>query len=194
MILTSLVLLPVMAHAAAKTSNEPQPSTSSATLQAELTHPAGMAELAMAAATPEAAAPVAVGTIDLPAHAAIREFVQTRVTENFADAALMKGGTLEYAMMGSVPAETSAPKVTRAVEVNLTPQEMAEQPAVSHVVVHAIVDVNGVPRNVAVSQSGGSVIDRRAVEAVSQYRFAPATVDNKPTWSTVSVSIKIEKP
>jgi len=54
--------------------------------------------------------------------------------------------------------------------------------------------VNGVPRNVAVSQSGGSVIDRRAVEAVSQYRFAPATVDNKPTWSTVSVSIKIEKP
>ena len=37
MILTSLVLLPVMAHAQAATSTEPQPSTSSASLHAELT-------------------------------------------------------------------------------------------------------------------------------------------------------------
>jgi TonB family protein len=95
--------------------------------------------------------------------------------------------------MGSEPAETSAPKLTRTVELSLSPQELAEQPAQTKVVVHAIVDVNGVPRNVAVTQSGGHVIDRRAVEAVNQYRFTPATVDNKATWSTVSIAIQIQK-
>ena len=106
-ILASLVLLPGMAQAL--TSIEPQPSTSSAMLQAEQTHPAAMAELAMAAATPAAAASASVATINMPSHAAIREFVQTRMTENFVDAALRRGGTLEYAMMGS-----SADRVFRA--------------------------------------------------------------------------------
>ena len=34
----------------------------------------------------------------------------------------------------------------------------------------------------------------QAIQAVSQYRFKPATLDNKATWSTVSITIKIEKP
>lgn len=194
MILTSLVLLPVMAHAQAGTAIEHQPSTSSAT-EAELTLPTGLAKLAIEAASTKAAAPsAAIATLGAANHAMIREFVQTKMTDDFADAALMKGGTLEYVLMGSAPAETFAPKVTRAVEVSLTPQELAEQPAVTNVVVHAIVDVNGVPRNVAVTKSGGSVIDRKVIDAVSQYRFTPATEDNKPTWASVSISIKIEKP
>ena len=183
MILTSLVLLPVMAHAASTTSTEPQPSTSSAMLAAEIARPASAAPAA------------SIASANLSNHACdVREFVQTRMTENFADAALVKSGTLEYAMMGSVPTESSAPKVTRAVEVNLSTEELANQPAVSHVVLHAIVDEHGIPRNVGVTQSGGSVIDRRAIEAVNQYRFQPATIDNKPTWSSVSITIKIQKP
>jgi outer membrane biosynthesis protein TonB len=193
MILTTLVLLPVMAHAQAGTSIEHQPSTSSAT-EAELTQPAGLAKLAIEAAATKAPAPsAAIATLGSANHAMIREFVQTKMTDDFADAALMKGGTLEYGM-GNVPTESSAPKVTRAVEVSLTPQELEEQPAVTNVVVHAMVDVNGIPRNVAVTKSGGSVIDRKVIEAVSQYRFTPATLDNKATWATVSISIKIEKP
>jgi TonB family protein len=188
MILTSLVLLPVMAHAQAATSTEPQPSTSSAMLQAELTRPA------LAAALPKAAAPAALPAISTANHAAIREFVQTKMTDNFVDAALIKGGTVEYALRGNAPTESSAPKVTRAVEMDLSAQELAEQPAVSSVVVHAIVDENGIPRNVVVSRSGGSVIDRKAVAAVSQYRFKPATLDNKPTWASVEITIKVQKP
>jgi TonB family protein len=174
MILTSLVLLPVMAHAQAATSTEPQPSTSSA-MVAELTKPAAIP---------------AVGKTN----PAFREFVKTQAVYDFTDAALMKGGTVEYAMNSGAPTEFAGPTVTKAVELGLSTQEMAEQPAVSSVVVHAIVDVNGVPRNVAVAHSGGSVIDRKAIEAVSQYRFKPATLDNKPTWATVSITIKIEKP
>jgi TonB family protein len=189
MILTSLVLLPVMAQAQARTSSEPQPSTSSA-MVAGLTQPAMPAGLALAAASKPAAIP-ATGTAN---HAAIREFVKTQTMDNFADAALMKGGTVEYAMNSNAPTEFAGPTVTKAVEVGLSTQELAEQPSVSNVVIHAIVDVNGVPRNVSVAKSAGSVIDRKAIEAVSQYRFKPATLDNKPTWATVSIAIKIEKP
>jgi len=194
MIFSTLVLLPAMAYAQAGTPSEHQPSTSSAT-EAELTQPAGLARLAIEAAATKAAAPVAsIATLGNPNHAMIREMVQTKMMDNFADAALMKGGTLEYALMGSVPAESSAPKVTRAVEVSLSAEELAEQPAVTNVIVHAIVDVNGIPRNVAVTKSGGFAVDRKVVEAVNQYRFQPATVDNKATWASVSISIKIEKP
>jgi TonB family protein len=190
MILASLVLLPVVANAQAGTSTEPQTSQSSATLQAELTQPAIPLKLAVKAVVPAAS----IAAMNTSTHAAVREFVQTRMAESFVDAALMKGGTLEYAMMGSVPTETSAPRVTKAVEVELSAQELAEQPKVSHVVLHAIVDENGIPRDVAVTQSAGSVIDRKAVEAVSQYRFKPATLDNKPTWASISITIKIQKP
>jgi TonB family protein len=190
MILTTLVLVPVMAHAQATTSTEPQPSTSSA-MVAELAQPT---ELAMNAAAKAAAPAASIAAMNTSTHAVVREVVQTRMAESFMDAALLKGGTLEYAMMGSVPTQSSAPKVTRAVELELSTQELAEQPAVSQVVLHAIVDVNGVPRNVAVSQSAGPVIDRKAIEAVNQYRFKPAMLDNKATWSTVSITIKIQKP
>jgi TonB family protein len=161
MILTSLVLLPVMAHAQARTSAEPQPSSSSVALVAELTQPATMAELALKAVSTKAVLPA---------------------------------GTLEFAMMGTVPKEASPATVTRAVEVQLSTEELAEQPAVCKVVVHANVDASGVPHDVAVTQSGGSLIDRKVIEAVNQYRFKPATLDSKPTWSSVSISIKIQKP
>ncbi len=63
-----------------------------------------------------------------------------------------------------------------------------------NVVLRAIVDANGVPQKVGVTQSGGSVIDRKAIAGLSQYRFKPATFDHKPTWASVLISIKIEKP
>jgi hypothetical protein len=46
---------------------------------------------------------------------------------------------------------------------------------------------------VSIVQSAGPVVDRGAIAAVSQYRFKPATVDNHPTWATVSIAIKIQK-
>jgi hypothetical protein len=193
MILTSLVLLPAMALAQARTSTEPQ-SPSSATLQAELTHPAGMAEAAMAAAVVPAAAPASIASVSLPTHAAYREIVQTRVTEGMVDTALRQGGTMEFAMMGSVPVESSAPQVRRAVEVDLSDRELAAQPAVSNVVVHATVDAYGFPRNVTIVRSAGAMVDKKVLGAIGQYRFTPATLDNKPIDTAVTITIKIEKP
>ena len=167
MILTSLVLLPVLAHAQAGTATGPQPSTSSANVQAELTKPAGLTELAASAAP--AASIVSAGTA-MSGNAAIRESIQTRLAPSFTEAALSDTGTLAFGM-SSTPVETSAPTVTRAVEIGLTKEELAAEPNVTRVVVRAVVDEYGFPRNLAVAQSAGAMLDHKALAAVSQYRF-----------------------
>ncbi len=182
MILTTLVLLPVMAHAQASTSAEPQPSPSSAVLEAELNRPAAPAPAA------------SITALNTANHAVVRESVDTQMTESFVDAAMRKGGTLEYTYYGSIPTEASAPSVTRAVEVALSADELAAQPAVTNVIVHATVDADGFPRNLTISKSAGALMDKRVLAAVSQYRFKPATMDNKPVDAAVTISVKIEKP
>jgi len=188
MILATFALFPVLAHAQTGSLTEPTSSTSSAVLQAEAKAPAGPTEVAMAAV----AAPASIGSVNVASHAAFRESIQARYSGDFLEASLREGGTLEYSLRGSLPDE-SAPKVTRAVEVDLSQEDLSEQPAVSTVVVRAIVDENGIPRNVKISQSAGPVVDKKAVAAVSKYRFKPAMVDNQPTWAAVSISIKIQK-
>ena len=134
---TTLILLPGLANAQAGTATESKQYPTSAGFLAELNKPAGLAEVAMAAATLETAMPEAktaavAGSINSEAvagHAALREFVQTRVTDNFTEAALRQAGTLEFSMKAT-PVESSAPLVTRAVEVDLTPAEAAETPAI----------------------------------------------------------------
>jgi TonB family protein len=199
MILTSLVLIPVLAHAQSSTSTEPRPSTSSAMVQAELIVPASPVELAMAAAsravvTPAAVPAAAISAANLAGNAAIRQFVMTRTMDDFTSAALRQGGSLEFALLGGLPTQASTPQLIRAVEVQLTSREMDNQPTVSQVVVHAMVDAYGYPRNVSVAQSAGSVLDKKAIAAVNQYRFKPATRDNKPVDSAVMITIKIQKP
>jgi len=194
MILTSLVLFPVLAHAQAGTLAEPKPSTSSAVLQAELKQPAGLySEVALAAAEVKPAeAPASMTSLNAASHAVVRESIQAKFSDDFVEAALHEGGTLEYSMKAT-PVEVTAPKVTRAVELDLSQQELAEQPAESNVVVHAIVDEQGIPRNVSIAKSAGAIVDKKAIAAVSLYRFKPATVGNQPTWASVSIAIKIQK-
>jgi TonB family protein len=186
MILTSLVLVPVLAHAQAGISTEPKPFASSAVLQAELRQPAGLAAVVKAAAENAASG-------SGKDHAVVRETVRAEYSGDFAETALREGGTLEYTMRGSAPTQSSAPQVSRAVEVDLSDEELSAQPAVSNVVIHAIVDETGVPRDLSISHSAGTVVDKKALAAISQYRFKPATVDNQPTWASVSIAIKIQK-
>ena len=194
MILTSLVLLPVLARAQASPATEPKPSTSSANLRAELTLPAGAAVYAMAGATP-AATPTAVLPTTTIAHAAFREIVHTQMTDDFADAALRQGGTLQYVMYGGgTPTEATVPVLTRAVEIDLSQPELAAEPAVTNVIVRATVDAYGFPRNLAVAQSAGASLDKKALATVSQFRFKPATLDNRPVDAGVLITIKIQKP
>ena len=194
MILTSLVLLPVLARAQASTATEPKPSTSSANLHAELTKPARATVYAMAGATPAATSTAALPTTTI-APAAFREIVHTQMTDDFADTALRQGGALQYVMYGGgTPTGSTAPILTRAVEIDLSQPELVAEPAVTNVIVRATVDAYGFPRNLAVAQSAGASLDKKALAAVSQFRFKPATQDNRPVDAGVLITIKIQKP
>jgi TonB family protein len=153
-----------------------------------------MAAASRAVVTPAAVPAAAISAANLAGNAAIRQFVMTRTMDDFTSAALRQGGSLEFALLGGLPTQASTPQLIRAVEVQLTSREMDNQPAVSQVVVHAMVDAYGYPRNVSVAQSAGSVLDKKAIAAVNQYRFKPATRDNKPVDSAVMITIKIQKP
>jgi len=199
MILISLVLLPVLAHAEASTSTERQQLPSSAALRTEQPQPAGLEEIAMAPVASVLAAPAtaksaaSISAANTVNHAAVQELIEMRSSEDFTQAALRLGGTLEYVLKGSAATESSAPSVTRAVEMELSQQELARQPAVTHVVVRAMVDEYGIPRDLTIAQSAGTVVDRKALAAISQYRFKPATLDNKRIEAAVVITIKLQK-
>lgn len=67
-------------------------------------------------------------------------------------------------------------------------------PGTKHVVViHARVDVEGKPQDVGVeTTSGDDCYDARAVEAVEQYAFRPATKNGKPRPTYLRLEVKFE--
>jgi hypothetical protein len=44
-----------------------------------------------------------------------------------------------------------------------------------------------------VTRSAGKAVDKKALVAVSESRFKPATVNNQPVDAAVTISIQIEK-
>ena len=51
------------------------------------------------------------------------------------------------------------------------------------------VDVNGMPQEVCVAREAGHGLDRKAAEAVTKYRFQPATLDGNPVPVRLTVEI-----
>ena len=51
------------------------------------------------------------------------------------------------------------------------------------------VDASGKPTDLKIVQSVNSVMDRNVLNAVSQYRFTPGTLDNQPAAVPVNLSI-----
>ena len=142
------------------------------------------------AATASTKAVMAAG---LASHPGFRETIREQLTPNFAEAAMAQGGTLEYDLTGSVATQAAEPKLVKVTEVPLTQAEVAAQPRESEVDVKMVVDANGFPRDLQVAHSAGAAIDQRALQTISQYRFAPGTIDNKAVETAVTVKVKIER-
>jgi protein TonB len=51
------------------------------------------------------------------------------------------------------------------------------------------VDTNGVPQNLCVLNELGHGLDRRAFDAVAQYRFRPASLDGNPVPVRLTVEV-----
>jgi TonB family protein len=58
-----------------------------------------------------------------------------------------------------------------------------------NVVVSLIVDSSGQPQNVHVARGLGNELDEKAIEAVQQYRFKPATKDGEPVAAYLMVEV-----
>ena len=60
-------------------------------------------------------------------------------------------------------------------------------------VLHVVVDSNGMPRDIRILRSLGPDLDKAAVDAVSKWKFAPATKDGKalPAQINVMVSFRV---
>jgi len=87
-----------------------------------------------------------------------------------------------YKIGGSV----RPPILTNDVDPQYT--EAARKAKLSgNVIVGLIVDSNGVPQNVHVAKGLGNELDQKAVEAVQQYRFKPATKDGEPVPVALNV-------
>jgi len=170
----TLVLIPVMATAQATTSTGTKPSPAATTLVAKATPPAR---------------PVAKDT-DVPAaqHVAIHETVKPRVEALYLDDANNSTGTLGFTLINE-PTDV-APQLVHIVETDI-PDDMLNAPAV--VSVRMTVDYTGHPQNITIEKSAGAAIDKKTLEAVSQYRFTPASVNHRPVESEVTVDIKVEK-
>ncbi len=59
-------------------------------------------------------------------------------------------------------------------------------------IVSLVVDKNGMPQNVCVKQFVGLKLDEEAVNAVRQYRFSPATLNDMPVAVRISVAVEFK--
>jgi TonB family protein len=91
-------------------------------------------------------------------------------------------------IVGASKAYDVPPKPIHTVEAEFSNQARRERKS-GTVMVSLVVDTDGMPTEIRVVRAAGSGLDEKAVEAVSQYRFKPATKDGKPVAAPVSVEV-----
>jgi protein TonB len=84
-----------------------------------------------------------------------------------------------------------APVVITQVEPEFS-EEARKQKFSGNVLVDLIVDEQGNPTHVRVARGVGLGLDEKAVEAVRQYRFKPATRDGKPVKVELSIEVNFQ--
>lgn len=85
----------------------------------------------------------------------------------------------------------TAPRLLRQVQPDYTPE--ARQAGIEGMVGLTVqINEEGVPVRAGVARSLDAGLDRKAIEAVAQWRFAPATADGKPVAATVNVEVRFQ--
>jgi len=180
-LVATLVLIPVLAHAQASTTTE-QP-TQATTLVAKANPPA---PLTPASGASSAASSSPVSATSLPVHVIIH---QIDADDNFSSNALENGGTISYSFGNDISSKVTPPELIHIVQADLAPQQLAQG---SDVAVRLTVDAHGVPQNVHVVKATDAVVAQKTIAAVSQYRFKPATRDYLAVPTDVSIDVKIK--
>jgi TonB family protein len=179
--MTALALVPAAAFAQAANQNN---------LEASLKKPAAITN----ASTSTTSAPVATPGVATASGAVYHDVIKAALTSPEMDQAQAEGGVLEYTVFAAKDAkpEFAGPKLVSVVGRKLPLTEASTTKA--DVVVNLVVDNHGVPSEVKVARSAGSAaVDASTVEAVRQYRFKPATMNNLPAYAHVTMEIELAK-
>jgi TonB family protein len=89
----------------------------------------------------------------------------------------------------SVGGGVSAPVVLHSIEPEFTEQARTAN-LQGTVILRIIVDSNGNPQNIHVTQSLGMGLDEKAIEAVRQYKFSPAKYQGNPVAVQMNVYVE----
>jgi TonB family protein len=174
--LTALALVPAAAFA----QNAP-------TLQASVAKP-------VAFVTAAAPAPAATPAVAIASVASFRDVIKASLTSPELDESQAEAGALSFTLLGDEGSKSSfvAPKLIAAVGRKLPLDQATGTNA--DVTVNFIVDNHGVPQEFSVVRSAGSpAVDKSTVEALRQYRFKPATLNNLPIVAHLTMEIKLQK-
>lgn len=86
-----------------------------------------------------------------------------------------------------------APKLIKKAQLSaIAGLSEAFIPADASVVVNLTVDAQGKPTNLSIEQGFGPVVDQEVLNAVSQFRFTPGTLDGKPFALPVRLQVLIQ--
>jgi TonB family protein len=66
-------------------------------------------------------------------------------------------------------------------------------PSDAQVELSLTIDEKGMPRNVRVVKSYSPFVDAHVLDAVSQFRFRPGTIDNQPTPIDLNLTINVAR-
>jgi TonB family protein len=175
--LTALVLVPTAAFAQA---------ANQTTLQASVSKPVAFVSAA--------AAPTATPVVAIASAAGYHDVVKASLTAADLDQAQAEGGMVSYTFFGSKDSKADfiAPKLVSVVGRKL-PLDQANNTAAA-VTVAFVVDNHGIPADFKIVRSGGSAaVDQSTIEALRQYRYKPATLNDLPVYAHLTMEIKLEK-
>ena len=126
----------------------------------------------------------------LPAHTGSQNVLQARAA---APAAIKSAVDKNSTSTVRVSTGVVAPKLIKSV--NLTAADGLHAQLLANdatVVVTMTVDASGKPSNLAIAQSANPVVDKQVLEAVSQYRYQPGTLDGVPYELPVRLQVVIQ--
>jgi TonB family protein len=98
----------------------------------------------------------------------------------------------KVASVGGYPATSIGPVLIKKIEPEFTAEARAAK-FQGTVTVSAIIGADGVPGDIRLVHSLGMGLDEKAIEAVKQWRFRPATKDGKPVamMSMIEVNFRL---
>lgn len=82
--------------------------------------------------------------------------------------------------------------VISTANVDLTPAALETLPYGAEVVLKLNVDEKGQPQDIQVVKSPSHYLDGPVADAVKQYRFSPASLDNQPVVTPMTLTVVVQ--